>query len=639
MKLVQCRQRICRSEPLTSTPTEATARAATEQPANSASESKPDHVVIFVHGMGEALKGGTLLEWSEPLITSLHDIAMDNIENNAPGTEPTPTALTIEAAHTTRDVPEIYVSVYKPGFASDSMQGPGFSSREDDPQRLLIMLTEAHWAEDFTPSKVGTTWLWGLTVAFRVWVRALNLIRWNLYPPLKIIDRHVFKYLWWVILLVPIGVVSLPVLALLLLMLGILIGLSKIPGIKPLAGKIVVLFGNFLGDPATWNRRPTQAAAMRQKVIDTVIGVPPNTNVTIVAHSQGAAVAGQVVLSGRVKITNFVTVGSGLPLLGYARYGENQCDDPVKEWIEHAPELRWINLWGKFDFVPAGPMARQNPDRKDIFKLLYGREHAGRIPSGPEEHPIFNRSAIIRDHIVYSQNRIDVIDPLAQLIYDNEDAPTKTPQHREELPKWFEPPAHNKNLTAKDEINRRRRHRRMVSFLGTTRVLAVCAGFFLALPVTMLTQLLIGSESGSRCGPTVFRWPCQEADFVWSTFRIEADWVLLIAVAAVAALFLWVLNGVLWIGLHRSLERRRDKHGMPWSGGKSYIFVYAGAVFLTTVVLPLFPLWVLWAWPKYVSLSSGMPGHIYVAYIVLAVILGAASLSAGKNLDPLGARL
>lgn len=635
-------------------------------------EAKPDHVVVFVHGMGEALKGGTLLEWSEPLIESLREVAMDNIDLALKGktpssTEPSPPPLTIEAAHTTKDVPEIYVSVYKPEANSPSTQGPSFTTKDNDPKRLTVLLTEAHWAQDFTPSKTVTTWLWGLKVSVRVWWRSLTLVRWNLYILRSSRDTRLMKtlngmlFLLSMVLIGLVGLVTLPVLALLLLFLGVLIGLAKVPGIKPWAGKIVVLFGNFLGDPATWNKRPTQAAAMRQKVID-IVGGFPNTNVTVVAHSQGAAVAGQVILSGRILPTNFVTVGSGLPLLGYAKYGANYSDDPVKEWDEHASRLRWINLWGKFDFVPAGPMsvrfhkgcnalnvdqdssdgngeselsAKPKSDRRKLFKLIYSPKRGSRQLSGPEEHPIFNRSAMIRDHIVYSKNRIEVIDPLARLIYKNEDAPTEDPDRAEALPLWFEEPG----LTPKKKKNehiRLKRHRHMVIYLGISRFLVIWAGVFLALPVTLLVQRLLSSRDGTLCGPEVSPWPCVQSDFLWFSFDIRTDWALLLSVGILIFLFLWFLNGVVWNSLHRKIECRRDEQGKSFYGGKWSLGLYLGTVGLLTIV---FPAAVLLPWQINAGSISGIPNFVYFIYAAVLIFLVIASLFAGKDIKPLPAKL
>ena len=48
-----------------------------QEPRRDAAERRPDHVVVFVHGMGKALKGGTLQEWAQPLTQSLNDLSLD----------------------------------------------------------------------------------------------------------------------------------------------------------------------------------------------------------------------------------------------------------------------------------------------------------------------------------------------------------------------------------------------------------------------------------------------------------------------------------------------------------------------------------------------------------------------------------
>ena len=55
-----------------------------------------------------------------------------------------------------------------------------------------------------------------------------------------------------------------------------------------------------------------------------------------------------------------------------------------------------------------------NAAQRPLLTIVYG-DPGG---PGPEEHPVYNRSALIYDHIVYSSNRVEVLDPLARLILD-----------------------------------------------------------------------------------------------------------------------------------------------------------------------------------------------------------------------------
>lgn len=68
---------------------------------------RPDHVVVFVHGMGRALKGGTLQEWAQPLMLSLHDLSLDLVPDvQHPH-------LVITKANAVGDAPEVWVKVLR----------------------------------------------------------------------------------------------------------------------------------------------------------------------------------------------------------------------------------------------------------------------------------------------------------------------------------------------------------------------------------------------------------------------------------------------------------------------------------------------------------------------------------------------
>lgn len=571
---------------------------------------KPDHVVIFVHGMGAALKGGTLHEWAEPLIESLSDVAHDEGGSESP--------LVIDAAHHSLETPEIWLSVSRPSA-----------------ERKKILLTEAHWGNEFSPAKAGATWLWAVQMASRVLKRVFGLIHWNMYPASLSADRYKLGFLLRWVLPGLMALVSLPAALALLLVLGFLILISHIPGLGTWVGRLVMLFAEFLGDPAVWARQPTQAAAMRQRVIDILERVPQGADVTVVAHSQGAAVAGQVLLTGRAKATNFITVGSGLPLLGYARYGSispNVGKSPVRDWTENAPELRWINLWGKFDFVPAGPMGSYDTNEGKTrigktFKALYAPtpEDFAKLGYGPEEHPIYNRSGIIHDHIVYSKNRIEVLDPIAKLVYDDQ---SMMAGKQDASSVVFQKP--------KGQEARLKQHRRMVSFLGMTRLLALAAGVFLAPPMHSWLQSITWFQEMAGCvldtKATAFLswWPCSHSGINWGTWATWTEfWVFILMLGIISAALIWLLNGALWTKLHGRLERRYNIKGEVRHATSRYFWWYVAAVGSLTVGLPVifgsFPITAWWQWRA--------------AFVLTALILFLISYKSGQKINPLPARL
>jgi hypothetical protein len=386
----------------------------------------------------------------------------------------------------------------------------------------------------------------------------------------------------------------------------IVVRLSHIPGIGRLLSSFVSTLADFLCDPQAWGRKPLQAAAMRQRVRDTLLRWDHDNSidVTVVAHSQGAAIAGQVLFQGekRGRATNFVSVGSGLKLLGYARWG-GQSVDPVADWLEN-PEVRWINAWGKFDFVPAGPISTESNGTSPVFRKLYDRASLGDGGPGPEEHPIYNRSALIYDHIVYSQNRIEIIDPIARLVLGPSNEPGSL---------WFR---------GIDNDRRRRPHRVLVKTLGLTRVLSVATGILTAPFLLAWLEAQSWVRSIARCAATP-----SEQDPWWSVWRCSASgawWVLIVAAAIITGALIWTLNALIWNWLHERVERRRKKngdlHGHRWWN----VVTYLACVGALTVALPLI---------------VASPGDAFkIAYpLAAAVLCGACFI--GTRIQPLPARI
>jgi hypothetical protein len=420
-------------------------------------------------------------------------------------------------------------------------------------------MTEASWGSDFRPATAISTYWWAFLTAWLVYDRALELLWWNLYSgerawrsPKWILRRAVQIALYGFA-----GAVGIVLVVAALAVLLVLVILAQVPGARRWVGALVTLFADFLGDPQVWKRKPLQAAAMRQRVSDTLhrwnhAGV----DVTVVAHSQGAAISGQLLFQnkGRARATNFISVGSGLSLLGYADWG-GRSEDPVQDWVEKAAPTRWINVWGKFDFVPAGPIGTKTSGDDAVFKEIFdptngpGAEEPSApgspIVFNPEEHPVYNRSAMIKDHIVYSKNRIEVIDPLAALLLRPKAAPVTQ----------FGPEADERRLKP---------HRVMVKSLGVTRLLAAIFGG-LTSPIILAWLSLPWAKGLLMCGdsPTKDPWwstrLCSGAVYQW-VFMPSWDWLVLSLTAVLpAAVMLTILNTVIWEVLHSLVERRRKK--------------------------------------------------------------------------------
>lgn len=615
---------------------------------NRVAPQKPDHVVILVHGMGKALKGGTLQEWAQPLLLSLNDIALDH-RDRLPGDSPFRKLppLIIDSADAVYDSPNTWVRVLRAN-----------PEHADDYAR--IMITEASWGKDFQPATAGATYAWAWKSTIIVLRRVARLLSWNLMP--QAWAKFLGGSLSWVrpALAILLLILFLPLIAVGLLVLGLVLALTPIPGVGRLVGSFISLFADFLGDPETWQRKPLQAAAMRETVSRTILQCrgPADdpwvgTQVTVLAHSQGAAISAQAILNGQLEVTNFICVGNGLPLLGYARWGgkvhphrtgrhqqlnsmeqaspdaQEPPGNPVTDWLHHPHRPLWINIWARFDFVPAGPVGpTAGRDNEETFKELYTGGDGNNY--GPEEHPVYNSSALVKDHIVYSRNRIEVIDPVAQLVYRDCKAAPIQAQGGLWLPSL--------EVHGADGDPRLKVHQRMVKSLGMTRPLAFTAGALLSWQLMQwlsawATPGYLAKCSKIAAGAPFVIWPCTDAP-EWS--RPQDLWILLLVAALVGILVLQILNGWIWTALHRRVERRRTEADVPLKvPGHGYVVLYLAAVFLVTVAIPV----AIAALPMGTGNSLAGSGLVWVAgYVALYAVLVVLSLT-GQTLKPLPARV
>lgn len=210
-----------------------------------------------------------------------------------------------------------------------------------------------------------------------------------------------------------------------------------------------------------------------------------------------------------------------------------------------------MNLWVKFDFVPAGPVGGiSGQDNEEAFKNIYTGSPDNDY--GPEEHAIYNSSALIKDHIVYAKNRIEIIDPVAQLISGDCAIPPKAIQPKKVIGDLWLPPL----ATGSPTIDTRLKvHQRMVKCLGMGRVLAFMAG-------ALLSWQLLRNPALTE---TLFRLPLVNIpQMQW--FRQNNGLTWLIAAALLGVIILQILNRWLW-GELNGAELATGNPGKQW--GKS----------------------------------------------------------------------
>jgi hypothetical protein len=384
--------------------------------------------LVVVHGIGAQRRTETLLQWAEPLLRRL-----DWLSRGSGGD-----GVTFERVALAGDSPDEVNARVRFRDADDG-----------DEHEVVLVVTEARWAQSFLPLQAGEVFAWGGAFTWRALVRLgshFTRILWA-NPWWRVASAPIVAALW--VLLTAAGVL----LAVLFPLAGVLL---LVPGLASLVRGATSGLAEFVGDVAVWTRRPVRAAAMRAVVRDGVRaagvraallaraeGVEVDaTQVVLLAHSQGAAIAAQTLFDPgtgevRVPVDAFVTVGSTLALLGAPRWttgplarvrsavaGVTRADrgpagtatrfNPVEEWSRLERPPRWLNLWAIWDPFTPGTVSTSMRARELRWGEVYGGE-ATSAP-GPEEHPVHNTANPFTEHQAYARNTAQVIDPLVRLL-------------------------------------------------------------------------------------------------------------------------------------------------------------------------------------------------------------------------------
>ncbi|MBC7724800.1 MAG: hypothetical protein H7146_08635, partial [Burkholderiaceae bacterium] len=150
--------------------------------------------------------------------------------------------------------------------------------------------------------------------------------------------------------------------------------------------------------------------------------------IVVLAHSQGAAIAANVIFTvlpaspGAPQVDTLLTVGAAVSLLGPSRLRRGAADllTPVADWVASPTPVRWVNFWAVWDPFAAGPIADTHRARYERWASAYrapavpGAEPADDAASGPEERPVHNTAFPLTDHQGYAANTAQVIDPVAR---------------------------------------------------------------------------------------------------------------------------------------------------------------------------------------------------------------------------------
>jgi pimeloyl-ACP methyl ester carboxylesterase len=177
--------------------------------------------------------------------------------------------------------------------------------------------------------------------------------------------------------------------------------LAAIPGLDklPLVGRLVkwmrMFVVKFAGDTYVLQHDGFGARSMLTKVKSDLAWLEERSDrVVVVAHSQGASLALRALQEDdHPKVRRLVTLGSALRALARGR-GDLEIDR------ELAPPggVPWYDLYASADAVPAGSLWRIH------------------VPADGESVKVYNRHALVRDHVVYGQNTEQVVAPIALML-------------------------------------------------------------------------------------------------------------------------------------------------------------------------------------------------------------------------------
>ena len=285
-----------------------------------AQDERHDLGVLFVHGIGEQREGRTLTSFTTALYTWLfHWNSRQDGERLR--------------------VPQLRDVVLSPS-ASGCSDEPAHGSMRTElrladgtPYDRRWLLAESWWAEVFSPPRFAdlARWLWKVSTCLLVLQFVIPMWRrWKLahrrvsspstdHPggsaerlPSRL--RHGMWAVLYFVLMSLAAVISVP---LTLLLFAVAVGsLLPIPRIDRAVQWVVVHLSAVLGDSYVLVRCPMEYAAMRTRVAANLAWLEKYCDkVVIVAHSQGAAIAHQMLAERQRspdKLRAFVTVGQGI---------------------------------------------------------------------------------------------------------------------------------------------------------------------------------------------------------------------------------------------------------------------------------------------------------------------------------------
>jgi len=483
----------------------------------------------------------------------------------------------------------------------------GFADPGGRLHTLSLRFTEALWSEAVPPLTRGQVFAWGLRFVWRAILRAAGHFGHVWWTPARTSRNLLRRALAgfgcgasWVICLVAGALLSV-----FLVLAGPLL---VFPFVKNLAQSAIDTLVDFVGDAAVWGIHPVRAAGMRDLVRGRIRSARDNldlsrtqmsgdvpTSLVVLAHSQGAAICADALFSltngeERIPVDAFVSVGAAVTLLGTSSWtldrqstattreesGQEQPRNRVKAWARSQSRAgtrptRWLNFWGIWDPIPAGPISTGKRSRTLRWQESYARP--GLLPAtsaqpGPEENPVHNTASPLTDHQSYASNIAQVVDPVARLLMRLPDDTSAVARHRVEL------------------------HVRSIKSLGLNRLLvigAIALGFAVnfrgsTTDVPDATQGAGLLDGARRLVALLFNGVPDKGFVAWLFGFSWLPTALVLVPVAIAAL---VLNESLSRAYHRRLDWSRLDEVVPevWATGAALRIAFAAVIAVELVLI------------------------------------------------------
>jgi hypothetical protein len=272
--------------------------------------------VLFVHGMGEQQRGGTLQQFAEPVIQWLRRWESHDFDpTRSRVLEPDPAVRDMNVVPLTRDFQAVTIptsaplgytvirgepadpSCYEPPTTEITLTRP--AADDGKTTRATWVMSEAFWADSFFPPKFSDVARWGLGVGPRFIVRHFELSTSGLagWP----------QFLRYGVALA--GVLLFELVIVLLLLLGAL------PFARNYVRTLILrLIGSF-GDPMVLVASPLTSGAIMTALANALTWLRDTRRcqrIAIVAHSLGTVASYNLLARDSERVGLFVTFGSAL---------------------------------------------------------------------------------------------------------------------------------------------------------------------------------------------------------------------------------------------------------------------------------------------------------------------------------------